>query len=1262
MYSLYHKLIFKISAFFTKLEKQIRSTEQTNDANYLSSLSPRDEIEDKDYLKTLKWAIDEDGVTNIALSGPYGSGKSSIVKAFEKEYSHIDKYNFLNISLATFKEKDLSFGKVKGLTTDALDTEKIEKSILQQIFYSVHGEDIPNSRFGRIKSIKYKGFKTILLAIWIISILELFAPFTLVYYFTAPLAIDLTNYFIGIFATGLIVLLYYFIKSAGTIKLEKLNLKAPEIDFSSDKNNISKLNEHMDEIIYFFEVTKYNILVIEDLDRYENPEIFIKLREINTLLNNTKQISNNKKIVFIYAIRDNMFINKERTKFFDFIMPVVPIINFSNSYTQLKKKFEGAGILADIEDSFLKEISLYIDDMRFLQNVFNEYIQYKPKVGQKINLDQTKLFAMIIYKNWKPLDFAELHIKKGIIYKAFEKNNLHNKINKIIEDMSAKAESLKKEIEPIENEKFESIEVLKSFYITEIIKKLPNFARFHVSGSQVSLDSVLTNDEIFLNLRKEPTLKYINSNNQWGDNSKQIPFKEIEKIINPSFSYDKRVELINDKSNNKVRLLKEQIAQIENEIKKIKSFTIKELIDKYPKESILDKKILKDDVLSYLIRYGYIDEYYEKYISYFYDGDETIEDNNFLLNLKKDNPPLEFDLKLSKIGQLSKRFREEDYSKKGILNYSLLNYLFRTNKENNKTHIARFIDALYLNEEKYDFILGYIREYKNSAKNLIMICSERSESFWDDITLSLSQEQKDGLLIVLFEVLRPDDFIALNKKKTLSEYINNTSGNIFCGFKLDYQNVLIKLDIKFESVLNVITFDIKLLDIVYRYNLYKINNENITTLLYAFKVINEKNGISDLSHNFLIEEKDLEELREADKHTLLGEEFFNSNYKALKDSKLTKLIKYINDYLPVYIDEVYLKLNSNSESLENLLFFIEHEKLSDKQKIEILKKSDIVIKDLVSIKMQQYYWIPIKTNKLEHKWSNLLEAFTFFNEQRINDTLVEYLTQETICQTISNSELVNNADISIPKFAQLLEKINLPFNNYKILMECIKKHVNIYKTINFNQSNNNEEERIGYLINNGLVELNCDNINEILPYSFDLAIELFSSDKSKLVETFAQCSKNDKLFKRILKIINLTNKDKADIINYYMSSDSGIDINNLIKFVYQEILDYTELINKDVYSRLITAGELSLEEKVELFCRYKDLDLELVDKTIASLGRKYRNLNSIIGGSDSFIIENNIDKLIKKLKALNYISSYDIDTSKNVIKVNYNRSRKPLNL
>ena len=57
-------------------------------------------------------------------------------------------------------------------------------------------------------------------------------------------------------------------------------------------------------------------------------EIFTKLRELNNLINGSKQI--NRKVVFLYAIKDDMFQDKERTKFFDFIIPVIPVINSSN--------------------------------------------------------------------------------------------------------------------------------------------------------------------------------------------------------------------------------------------------------------------------------------------------------------------------------------------------------------------------------------------------------------------------------------------------------------------------------------------------------------------------------------------------------------------------------------------------------------------------------------------------------------------------------------------------------------------------------------------------------------------------------------------------------------------------------------------------------------------------------------------------------------------------------------------------------------------
>jgi hypothetical protein len=115
------------------------------------------------------------------------------------------------------------------------------------------------------------------------------------------------------------------------------------------------------------------VVIIEDLDRFEQTEIFTKFREINLLINSSKSI--NRDVVFIYAVRDEMFKDSERTKFFDFIIPIIPVINYSNSSENLKnalKKFK-----YKISTALIDDIAFYVNDMRLLYNVVNEFHLYK---------------------------------------------------------------------------------------------------------------------------------------------------------------------------------------------------------------------------------------------------------------------------------------------------------------------------------------------------------------------------------------------------------------------------------------------------------------------------------------------------------------------------------------------------------------------------------------------------------------------------------------------------------------------------------------------------------------------------------------------------------------------------------------------------------------------------------------------------------------------------------------------------------------------
>lgn len=67
---------------------------------HISLLSPIDDFKrHKEYIIRLKNAIDQPNVFNIALTGSYGAGKSSILKTFKAYYP---EYHYVNVSLASF--------------------------------------------------------------------------------------------------------------------------------------------------------------------------------------------------------------------------------------------------------------------------------------------------------------------------------------------------------------------------------------------------------------------------------------------------------------------------------------------------------------------------------------------------------------------------------------------------------------------------------------------------------------------------------------------------------------------------------------------------------------------------------------------------------------------------------------------------------------------------------------------------------------------------------------------------------------------------------------------------------------------------------------------------------------------------------------------------------------------------------------------------------------------------------------------------------
>lgn len=193
--------------------------------------------------------------------------------------------------------------------------------------------------------------------------------------------------------------------------LRKISLQGNDIEILEDCND-SYFDKYLNEVLYLFEHVDAAAIIFEDIDRFGTNTIFEKLREINTLLK-----SRNKSLRFIYLLRDDIFESSDRAKFFDFVIPVVPVIDSSNSFQVLKNDFEEAGFIDLFFMEFLESLCLFIDDMRILQNIENEFLIYKGKLEEKqIELNWNTLLALITYKNLFPKDFGELQLRRGYVY------------------------------------------------------------------------------------------------------------------------------------------------------------------------------------------------------------------------------------------------------------------------------------------------------------------------------------------------------------------------------------------------------------------------------------------------------------------------------------------------------------------------------------------------------------------------------------------------------------------------------------------------------------------------------------------------------------------------------------------------------------------------------------------------------------------------------------------------------------------------------
>lgn len=113
-------------------------------------LTPIDNMDLDVYEEAIDYVFSNSDVKNVAISGAYSAGKSSVLASYKKKH---DELRFLHISLAHFKSTDQeSDAEVKEST--------LEGKILNQLIHQIPSEKIPQTNFRVKKTVSSKSIAT----------------------------------------------------------------------------------------------------------------------------------------------------------------------------------------------------------------------------------------------------------------------------------------------------------------------------------------------------------------------------------------------------------------------------------------------------------------------------------------------------------------------------------------------------------------------------------------------------------------------------------------------------------------------------------------------------------------------------------------------------------------------------------------------------------------------------------------------------------------------------------------------------------------------------------------------------------------------------------------------------------------------------------------------------------------------------------------------------------------------------------------------
>ncbi|UJD79423.1 hypothetical protein FS595_06810 [Serratia rubidaea] len=1189
-----------------------------SDGSYkFQKLTPFSDVDLGVYKNAIDFVFANNDLKNVAISGQYSAGKSSLVESYKKTHSNI---KFVHISLAHFRTIEEAETNEPGKD---INETALEGKVLNQLIHQINADDIPQTHFKVKKKIKTNSIviNTIFTVLFIAMILHI-TLFNKWGKFVSLLSdgnlktlLTLSTKYDTLLISGFIctilscVFIYKLIKTQKNRNvLKKINLQGNEIEIFEESNE-SYFDRYLNEVLYLFENVDADAIVFEDMDRFNSNNIFERLHEVNRLVNIQRDIAGNKKstLRFIYLLRDDIFISKDRTKFFDYIIPVIPVVDSSNSYDQFISHFDGGGILKLFNERFLQGMSLYIDDMRILKNIYNEFQIYYNKLNTT-ELDCNKMLAIIAYKNIFPRDFSELQLNQGMVYTIFsEKDNLIiEEIKKIEKDISDR----KKEIEAINDEILNSSQEVDAIYDKEL--------------------SRYNNHPHYNQAEKADIAKRRAARKESVENKFNGKIEEINDIISRS-----RESLVDSRN----KRLKEVITR-ENIDEIFKLTYTNEIGEERYFNEIKSSEYF--DLLKYLIRDGYIDETYTDYMTYFYENSLSRIDKMFLRSIT-DQKGKEFTYQLKNPKLVVARLREVDFEQEEALNFDLLAYLLQTPAQVNL--IKRLFKQLR-KDRRVEFIRGYFETERAQPVFINRLNTQWPEFFSYALTESeFSADWVKLYSIGTFYYSANDAIEAINIDDCLTDYISDSADylaisepkvdKLIGGFKL--LNVSF-VSIKFENANKV------LFDAVYKHSLYDINFANLTLMLSKVYTLNSEDDIRHKNYTLVMSQPDF------------------------------PLASYVNNHISDYLDMVLSSCEGSIVDDEAIvLSVLNNEGISDEQKGQYINALQTFVTSLSEVESESLWSSLLDKDRAVCSEENIVSYFEHVDG--LDDSLIEFINRTDVELNFQNINIDNELkgklfksivicnDLSNDKYEKLICSLNLIYktsfsasniasDKFKMLVDKNIIRMNI-SPLNFIRDNYSEQ--LSYYIHKNIrayVELMTidnfilDEAISILSWQVDddLKVKLLEFVKTPL----AIHSKN---YSQVVNDYILENNFKPDELLILTSSYKTWGTSTQSLILSRAIQNISALIaspndvSEALLKKLFVAEGLNMQNKIALLIALlpgKDLSKTTCKEYLDLLGLS--QFSKILGrGKPKIEVDSTNQSLLTALRDNHFFSDFEVD-------------------